>query len=258
MTVRPSGFLAAFWLGAMAISCGAQTPGSVDAFYALRYGQSRFSEAAIFAGGRSDVSVPFAWIFYALRLDGAWILFDPGFEDPRRAASFKVALIDPRGLLRRIGIAPSDIAMVLVTHGHFDHASLAFAFPKATVIFAANAEDDVRRSAGSSFDPARIRIFNTTMEVAPGLTMVEIGGHSRGSSVVYLRDPSSTWLFAGDEAYLGENWSLPRANGSTVDPAANLRFLQQTHELAALGGLTVLTAHDPAIVPDEDPIRRLK
>ena len=149
--------------------------------------------------------------------------------------------------------------MVLITHGHFDHAELAHRFPEARVIINRDARRDVlsrsrtpEQTAFWSSSP-RIETFTDRFIIDEGFIMEKVGGHAPGSSVIRFKEEKI--ILAGDEAYLPANWEGPRFNGSVVDSEANRRFLLTLSREAA--NLTVLTMHDPSLVPHNPGQRRL-
>ena len=128
------------------------------------------------------------------------------------------------GLLDGLGVGPGDLAGVIVTHIHLDHAGgvgdVARAFPKATVYVhekgarhladpsrlvasAARVYGDLLDSLYGRLDPTapeRIRVLDDGDEVVVGpgrtLTAVDSPGHAKHHLAVH--DSGSGILFAGD------------------------------------------------------------
>jgi glyoxylase-like metal-dependent hydrolase (beta-lactamase superfamily II) len=261
---RPAAASAALLLLLLVPACGfpqEKKPKTEVELWAFRYGVSRFSERGVFRDGSAARTVDFAWLFYALRREGRWILIDTGFDDPAMIKYFNVTWTDPIALLQKAGVAPEDVSLVLLTHAHFDHIGLADRFPNARIIMSEAAR---KEAAAHAVPPAlrrffgfskKIDTFNGKLAIDDGIAMVEIGGHDVGSCIIRL--DADKIVFTGDEAYLPENWTGPRANGTVVDAKANLDCLEM---LKALGpDWLILTQHDPGTVPaaGENP-RRLR
>ena len=128
------------------------------------------------------------------------------------------------GLLHGLGVGADDLAAVVVTHIHLDHAGgvgdVARAFPRSTVYVhekgarhladparlvasAARVYGDLLDSLYGRLDPTpaeRIRVLadGDTIEVGPGrtLTAVDSPGHAKHHLAVH--DSESGILFAGD------------------------------------------------------------
>lgn len=231
----------------------------LEALYVFRYGTSVYSEATIFAGGRKSLKMDFHWLFFALKYAGRWILADTGFSDPKYIKAFGIAWTDPLELLQGIGVAPPDVDMLLLTHAHFDHVGLVAAFPESEIYISKAALESVNYppARGALKASKRLHTSSGTWELLPGLELVEIGGHTAGSSVVNIRAGDKTLTLTGDEAYVPDNWRLPRANGSTVNLEKNQRFLQRLHDQVESGAVEAYSFHDPGLVTGADPILRI-
>jgi len=247
-------------MAAWSIACGTKSPPArLSELWALRYGSSRLEETAVFADGKNGAFVEIAWILYALKWEGRWIVIDPGFDDPVLREAFGVAWTDPLSLLSEIGVRPEKVHTVLVTHGHFDHAGLVQRFPYARVIINRDARRDALARSRTQDQAAfwrqspRIETFDERIIIDEGFFMEKVGGHAFGSSVIRLE--AERIILTGDEAYLPANWEGPRFNGSVVNPDANRRFLCLLSREAK--HLTVLTMHDPSLVPHNPGYRRL-
>jgi len=126
--------------------------------------------------------------------------------------------------LERLGVAPSDVRIVLMTHLHFDHASALCDFPAATVLVAApewaaatgrtpflhgysRAQLDRRpRYLTIDFSPgsaAPAGPFQATADVFGdgSVTLAFTPGHSLGHVSVILRLQAGEALLTGDAVY---------------------------------------------------------
>jgi len=126
--------------------------------------------------------------------------------------------------LRARGIDPADLAVIVMTHLHFDHASGLADFPGATVLVAEPEWQSARGRGGAlrgysvaQLDPAlnyRTFDFNAPGAVPRGafaqtvdvfgdgsVTLASTPGHSSGHLSVILRLSSREALIAGDAIY---------------------------------------------------------
>ena len=99
-----------------------------------------------------------------IRLGGASILVDPGFDDPSAAPHEQfVGLVRSEGLiagLRTIGVEPDTITHVLLTHQHADHvveASTLAAVLGVPVLASARAAEDLDRVDETLEDGGTVR-----------------------------------------------------------------------------------------------------
>jgi glyoxylase-like metal-dependent hydrolase (beta-lactamase superfamily II) len=231
----------------------------MDGLYALRYGKSVYSEAAVFKDGVKDRNVDFHWVFFMLSYGGRTIVVDPGFDDPKYIGSFGVEWTDPVDLLGRIGVSPGKTDVLLLTHHHFDHVGLIHRFSGTRVVISKAARKAVTYPKAKAFlkNADSVEGFSGRIEVMPGLVMEEIGGHVAGSSIVRISAPGKGIVLTGDEAYVAANWTAPRTNGSCRDPEANTAFLKRLKAEVDAGETVAYSMHDPALIPGADPVLKL-
>lgn len=152
--------------------------------------------------------------------------------------------------LAALGVKPDDIAIVVNSHLHFDHAGNNGAFPGATFVVQA---DHLAFARGQpSFPGVYWDIPELTYvpvggrsAVAKGVEVVPTPGHAPGhqSLVVDLAETGRVVL-TGDAAFTREN--LERGETAAMDPAAAKASLALIRRLVD-GDLTrVFTSHDAA------------
>lgn len=169
--------------------------------------------------------------------------------------------------LEAAGIRLESVTDVIITHMHMDHVGgmlvddvkkrlrpdVRIHVAAAEVKFWTSPDfshtdmpkpvPDVLRSTAASFHDEyrdRIRIFDDTYEVAPGVVVRLTGGHTPGHSVVDLESDGERLMFAGD-AMFPVGFEHPEwQNGFEHDPeeAARVR-IGLFRELAENGGLLV-------------------
>jgi glyoxylase-like metal-dependent hydrolase (beta-lactamase superfamily II) len=146
--------------------------------------------------------------------EGPVIVIDPGPDDEQHR----------REILGEAG----DVAVVLVTHDHEDHAAGAEAFASSAgaELFAWRLDGATRLTDGQRFS-------------VPGanVTAVHTPGHSGDHVVFFERDERS--LFTGD-AVLGRGTSF-------IDPPDGdlVRYLASLHRMMELEPRTILPGHGP-------------
>jgi len=176
-----------------------------------------------------------------MTLDGTntWVIAD--------AASPAVAVVDPgpddEGHLRRVlavaGAADRRVAMIVLTHGHHDHAAGAARF--AAMSGAPVAALDPAHRLGSEG-----LVHGDVLEVAGcELRVVGTPGHSADSVSLLLAGDGA--LLTGDTV-LGRGTTVIARDGALGD---YLRTLGELRELADISGLRVLLpGHGPVL---DDP-----
>ncbi|GFE51583.1 MBL fold hydrolase [Roseobacter cerasinus] len=202
----------------------------------------------------------FMWV---LRHGSDVILVDTGYDAEEAAARDRPIRQDPAASLAPLGLVPEDITSVIVTHLHYDHAGGLHLFPNATLhmqtaemAFATGpcmCHDTLRMpfTAGHVCEAVR-RLYSGQVvfhdgdaQVADGVTVHCIGGHSRGLQAVRVRTAAGWMVLASDAAHYYENVFAQKPFPIVVD-------LQNM--LDGFARLTALASKKKLIVPGHDPL----
>jgi glyoxylase-like metal-dependent hydrolase (beta-lactamase superfamily II) len=176
--------------------------------------------------------------------------------------------------LAAIGLTPTDIDVVVISHTHPDHvgnlraADGSRAFPRATV-FAPRADwaffvrgepdlsympvpDDFRRRFAAaikrSVEPIAndIQFYEAGTEIFPGLAMIAAHGHTPGMAAFLVHSGRDQLLLTADLAYHPVvNVERPWRPGPDRDPAAAHAARRRLFDQAAADRIPVLGFHFP-------------
>jgi glyoxylase-like metal-dependent hydrolase (beta-lactamase superfamily II) len=148
----------------------------------------------------------------------ASLLIDLGFDEPSPSSHWPGADRSP-GLiagLASIGVAPTEIGHVLITHPHGDHIAGATVerggrrearFPNARHLLGradfdalASAEPGslAARELGALREQGLLWPAEGEQEVVPGVALIPAAGESPGHSIVRLRSAGQSFYFLGD------------------------------------------------------------
>lgn len=122
--------------------------------------------------------------------------------------------------LAALGFKESDITDLILTHLHFDHAGGlishkegkdVLSFPNAALWVQRSEWDmakhpDELNQAAYNFEQqleqveteADLRLIDGSMQIASGVTVEKVGGHSTGSQIVEVKTADSFYIYAGD------------------------------------------------------------
>lgn len=223
--------------------------------YSIKYGESLFPKKYIYRErNQSQEDVEFLWLFYLAKLNNKVILFDTGFRDKYMLEKWGVSLKNYETELNLIINSFSDVDLVFITHSHFDHIGNLDLYKNATIIISKE-EYDIANKEG---EPAiRKRLSENNVIVVDDEYLYEetflfkvIGGHSKGSSVIYFTHDSSTYVITGDECYVCENMLKTKPVGTYTDSEKNMQFLTNGYEK----GMIPLPMHDVTIFANYESI----
>ncbi len=211
--------------------------------------------------------MPLDYFVWAIRGDGRTILVDTGFSQNTAAERGRQITNSVSDGLAMLGIRPSDVPDVVITHMHYDHAGNIGLFDNARFhlqdaemeyvtgramchhqircVFEA---DDVAGMVRRLF-AGQVQFHDGVSEIAPGITVHRIGGHTKGLQVVRVPTARGWVVLASDASHLYAHMEQRRA----FPILYNLQEL-----LAGYDTLLKLASSPQHIIPGHDPqvIRR--
>lgn len=208
-----------------------------------------------------------------IRANGENILVDTGLgakEDEKFRRMFAVERTPTIfQSLKRLGLGPEDIDLVINTHLHFDHAggntirekdgSVRPAFPKARYVIqhgefedAARANERTRASyREDNFTPiAHINqweFLDGDTEIVPGVNVVVTAGHTRYHQSVKIESEGETAFFLGDLIPTVSHLPLPYIMGYDLFPMQTLETKRWVLDRALKERWLLLFEHDPVV-----------
>lgn len=233
--------------------------------YAIKYAElsRRTCENFIDGDPHDESLMPLNYYVWAIIGGDRTIVVDTGFG-PRIAAKRGRRITRPvdEGL-RAIGVDLDQVRDVIITHLHYDHAGNEELFPNATyhlqdkeMIYAtgrcmchreiskAFEAEDVARMVHRVFD-RRVRFHDGADEIAPGVTVHHIGGHTMGLQSVRVSTARGDVVLASDASHFYAHIEQNRA----FPILYNLAELLEGYRL-----LRRLASSDRHIVPGHDPL----
>ncbi len=203
----------------------------------------------------------FMWV---LRRGAEVILVDTGYDDAEATARDRPIRLDPGAALAPLGLTPKDITTVIVTHLHYDHAGGLHLFPNATLhmqaaemAFATGpcmCHDTLRMpftadhvcEAIKRLYAGKVIFHDGEAQVADGVTVHCIGGHSRGLQCVRVLTNAGWLVLASDAAHFYENFQARKPFPIVVDLQNMLEGFDTLYRLASAPDL-IIPGHDPLV-----------
>lgn len=193
------------------------------------------------------------------------IVVDTGFDEGEARRRQRPILHDPAEAIGAIGVDCDAVEHVIITHLHYDHAGGLNRFPRATfhlqsaemayatgpcmchdtlrVPYTADHVCDMVRHIYSG----RVVFYDGSAEVAPGVRVHCIGGHSRGLQVVEVQTEFGPLCLASDASHYYENFLTGTLFPIVVDAQPMLDGFEKIISLAGSAD-RVVPGHDPLVM----------
>jgi glyoxylase-like metal-dependent hydrolase (beta-lactamase superfamily II) len=167
----------------------------------------------------------FVWVAIPLGEDGRRlvggqpIVIDTGFSETVGAQRGRKMLRSPALTLRDLGVEPDDVRDVIITHLHYDHVGGWALFPKARYhvqdreMQFATGRHMTKKPFRHAYEVEevvamvrhlygdRVVFHDGDGEIAPGLTVHHIGGHTMGIQSVRVWTRNGWLVLASDAAH---------------------------------------------------------
>jgi len=234
--------------------------------FALRYGSMDRRVADNFlmraALDDHDGPMPLDFFLWAIVGGGRVVVVDTGFGEAVAQRRGRRLIRHPVDMLARLGVDAAAVPDVVITHLHYDHAGSLDRFGAATfhlqdaemayatgrcmchgaLRHAFEVEDVV--AMVRKVHAGRVRFHDGDAELAPGITLHRIGGHTAGLQVVRVHTGRGWVVLAADAAHYYGN-----LDGNPFPLVHDVAAMLEGHR--RLGELADSPDH---IVPGHDPL----
>ena len=209
--------------------------------------------------------MPLDYFVWAIKGNGRTFIVDTGFDEAMSAKRKRQFLRSPGEGLKTIGIDPHAVEDVIISHMHYDHAGNYDLFPAAKfhlqdiemayctgrcmchdALKMPFEEEDVVAMVRKVF-AGRVCFHDGTAEIAPGITVHHVGGHSKGLQVVRVWTRRGWLVIASDASHFYANMEQGRAFPILHSLEGTLEGYQRLWELAS-DRSAVIPGHDPIIL----------
>lgn len=234
--------------------------------FAIKYAQRKARRAEHFVGGDPhDAPMDMDYFVWLIRGAGREIVVDTGFTADMAAKRGRELLRTPRAGLALLGVKTEAVREVVITHMHYDHVGTHADFPGAvfhlqdeemrfvTGRYMRHAQfrhsfeaDDVAGMVRLLFRE-RVAFHDGTEDIAPGVSVHHIGGHTAGLQAVRVRAQRGWVVLASDASHYYEHMETGRCFpttfhlGRVVEGYETLRRLADTPR-------HIIPGHDPLVM----------
>ncbi len=234
--------------------------------YAVRYAHHERRAGENFIGGDPhDRPMPLDYFVWAIRGGGRTLVLDTGFDAAMGKQRGRNFLRDPAETLRALDIDAGSVSDVIVSHMHYDHCGNHGLFPKARfhvqdremqfatgrcMCFAsmryAFELADVQQMVRRVYE-GRVQFHDGESEVAPGITVHHVGGHTMGLQITRVRTKRGWVVLASDASHFYANMEEGRPFPIVYNVADMLAGHAKCYQLAS-SPAHVIPGHDPLVL----------
>jgi len=234
--------------------------------YALKYAHHARRASENFIGGDAhDGPMPLDYFVWLIRGAGREIVVDTGFSAAMAAKRNRDHLRCPAQALRMLGCDAASVKDVVITHLHYDHVGNFDLFPAATfhlqdleMNFATGRHmgeerhryayevEEVVGMVRRTYQ-GRVRFHDGDAQIAPGVSVHLIGGHTMGLQSVRVSTRRGWVVLASDASHFYANLEQVRPFPivwSVADMVGGYRRLRELAESPA----HIIPGHDPLVL----------
>jgi len=239
-----------------------QTKPGLERLYILNCGEGVAGDIGRWSPGVNEgKSMDFVDNCYLIKHSQGWMLWDTGVADAIGAMPDGQAPADPKAThwrrpktlasqLDALGVKPSDIRYLAVSHTHPDHIGNVGLFP-ASMLLVQKAEYDWPLPLGvGRFKPEQpvTKLEGDHDVFGDGsATIIATPGHTPGHQSLLVKLPKTgALLLTGDAVHFKDNWDNRRVPAINFDKAKTAASLQRMADVLAKEKAQLWINHDKA------------
>jgi len=234
--------------------------------YAIKYAHhARRARENFIGGDPHDGPMPLDYFVWLVRGEGREIVVDTGFSAAMAAKRGREHLRCPTQGLKLLGADAGAVKDVVITHLHYDHVGNFELFPSASLHLqdlemryatgrymcdecfrGAYEVEDVVGMVRRLYE-GRVRFHDGDRELAPGVSLHLIGGHTMGLQAVRVATRRGAVVLASDASHFYANMEQVRPFPIVWSVADMVDGYRRLRELAG-SAEHIIPGHDPLVM----------
>ena len=234
--------------------------------YAIRYATVARKAAENFIGGDPhEAGMPMDYFVWLARNATHTFVIDTGFNAAAAQRRQRNFLRSPVDGLRLLGIDAAAVKQIIITHLHYDHIGNFDLFPAArfhlqdTEMAYATGRHMAQGFFSHAYEPeevvamvrnvyqGRVEFHDGDAELAPGLTVHHVGGHTMGLQIVRLWTRVGWLVLASDASHYYANMLEGKPFPVVADVAAMIDGWRLMRSLVD-DPANIIPGHDPKVM----------
>jgi glyoxylase-like metal-dependent hydrolase (beta-lactamase superfamily II) len=242
------------------VSASTLANAGVERLYILNCGEGVAGDISRWSPGvNAGKSMDFVDNCYLIRHSQGWLLWDTGVTDAIAALPQGQAPADPRmthwrrpktlaSQLEQLGVKPSDIRFLAISHTHPDHIGNVGLFPSA-MLLVQRAEYEWPMPLGvgrfKPEHPATKLEGDFDVFGDGGIIILSTPGHTPGHQSLLVRLPKTgAVVLSGDATHFKDNWDNRRVPEGNVDKDKTLASMQRIADVLVKERAQLWINHD--------------
>ncbi len=236
---------------------------------AVRYATRMTRRAEVFLNyhyyGEPDEPTPIDYFFWVIRNSERTIVVDTGYGAIGAEHRKRDFIVHPVDALKRLGIDAAEVPTLILTHCHFDHVGNVDAFTTADVVvterelsfwnspigrhrdhFCRSTEEHDLSVLNSAVQQGRLRTVGVDTVVAPGVQLIQLGGHTPGTAIVVVHTGGQRIVLASDALHFYEEVEQDRPFAVVSDLEEMFQAFDTMRGMVDDGAVLV-AGHDPKV-----------
>ncbi|GAA4551402.1 N-acyl homoserine lactonase family protein [Pseudonocardia xishanensis] len=238
---------------------------------AVRYGTRVAGKAESYLNfhvyGEPDESFEMDYFFWLVRSPERTVLVDCGFGAESGRRRRRDMLVDPVAALSALGVESAAVDQLVVSHAHYDHIGNLHRFPNAEIViarrefefwtgpyagrlqFAHAVEPPELTALAATREQGRLRLVEDTLDLAPGIELIVVGGHTPGQMVVQVAGEGGAGavILAADALHFYEELERDRPFFVVADLVDMYRGFDVLREMTEDPGRLLVAGHDAEV-----------
>jgi len=214
----------------------------------------------------ADDPIEMDYFFWVVRNSERTLLVDTGFSKRGGEVRNRTFLISPLAAYEALGVDVDSTLDIVVTHAHYDHIGNLNLFPNSRIVIAQaeldfwlsefaerrqfkhSIEVDELNYLAEAVSQERVETFDESYELAPGISVTRVGGHTPGQVIVTVKTNAGEVILASDAIHYYEEYEQDLPFMFVNDVKEMYAGFDTVRRLMETTATHLVTGHDPSTI----------